>query len=445
MATTKQPYCLIIGGGQGGIALGARLKQLGVPTIIVEKNARAGDSWRNRYRSLVLHDPVWYDHLPYIPFPDNWPVFTPKDKLGDWLEMYVKRDGARIIGHPRSACAPHTTKASQEWTVEVGAKAKRCQLRPKQLVFATGAYGPPNELALAGADEIRGRDLSFEPIRRAASRTRARPASSSAPTALRTTSPRTSGNSAPTVAMLQRSPTTVVRSETLMELGFEALYSEKAVASRASRPRGPISCSPRRPFASCRASRSRSTSEIRKRDAAFYARLAEVRLPIRLRRGRVRTDDEGDAHRLRLLYRRRRLGARRQRRHQGAQRGRNLAGEGPVGRAHGRFRAARRSHCARDRISVDEPRRRADRLGGSGGQRWGNAGGSAPASPTIRARGRASRATCGSRRNSPASGSTAAISTSRAIISLFLALQLKARMEGLPTPVYGLQKVHHKS
>lgn len=73
-----QPYCLIIGGGQGGIAMGARLRQLGVPTIIVEKNPRPGDSWRNRYKSLCLHDPVWYDHLPYIKFPDNWPVFTPK-------------------------------------------------------------------------------------------------------------------------------------------------------------------------------------------------------------------------------------------------------------------------------------------------------------------------------------------------------------------------------
>jgi cation diffusion facilitator CzcD-associated flavoprotein CzcO len=33
---------------------------------------------------------VWYDHLPYIPFPENWPVFAPKDKIGDWLEMYAK-------------------------------------------------------------------------------------------------------------------------------------------------------------------------------------------------------------------------------------------------------------------------------------------------------------------------------------------------------------------
>ncbi len=85
-----QPEVVIIGGGQGGIALGARLRQLGVPTIIIEKNERAGDSWRKRYKSLCLHDPVWYDHLPYLPFPPNWPIFAPKDKLGDWLEMYAK-------------------------------------------------------------------------------------------------------------------------------------------------------------------------------------------------------------------------------------------------------------------------------------------------------------------------------------------------------------------
>src|SRR5215213_895379 len=87
---TRQPYVVIVGGGQGGIGLGARLRQLGVPTIIVERNERPGDSWRNRYKSLCLHDPVWYDHLPYIKFPENWPVFSPKDKIGDWLEMYTR-------------------------------------------------------------------------------------------------------------------------------------------------------------------------------------------------------------------------------------------------------------------------------------------------------------------------------------------------------------------
>jgi putative flavoprotein involved in K+ transport len=90
LGISRQPYCVIVGGGQGGIALAARLRQLDVPTIIIEKNERPGDSWRNRYKSLCLHDPVWYDHLPYLPFPRNWPVFSPKDKIGDWLEMYTK-------------------------------------------------------------------------------------------------------------------------------------------------------------------------------------------------------------------------------------------------------------------------------------------------------------------------------------------------------------------
>jgi putative flavoprotein involved in K+ transport len=73
-----QPYCVIVGGGQGGIALAARLKRLEVPTLIIEKNSRPGDSWRIA-ASLCLHDPVWYDHLPCC--FDHWPVFSPKDKL----------------------------------------------------------------------------------------------------------------------------------------------------------------------------------------------------------------------------------------------------------------------------------------------------------------------------------------------------------------------------
>ena len=87
---TMQPYALVVGGGQGGIALGARLRQLGVPAIVVDKHERPGDQWRKRYKSLCLHDPVWYDHLPYLPFPQNWPVFAPKDKIGDWLEFYTR-------------------------------------------------------------------------------------------------------------------------------------------------------------------------------------------------------------------------------------------------------------------------------------------------------------------------------------------------------------------
>ena len=75
-----------------------RLRELNVPTIVVENNEKPGDSWRKRYKSLCLHDPVWYDHLPKLPFPRNWPVFSPKDKIGDFSGMYSQGDGAQLLG-----------------------------------------------------------------------------------------------------------------------------------------------------------------------------------------------------------------------------------------------------------------------------------------------------------------------------------------------------------
>ena len=135
-----QPEVVIVGGGQGGIALGARLRQLRVPTIIVERNERPGDSWRKRYKSLCLHDPVWYDHLPYIKFPENWPVFSPKDKIGDWLEMYTRVMELNYWSSTEAKSAKYDEEAG-EWVVVVEREGAEITLRPKQLVMATGMSG----------------------------------------------------------------------------------------------------------------------------------------------------------------------------------------------------------------------------------------------------------------------------------------------------------------
>ncbi|KAL9032381.1 MAG: hypothetical protein Q9214_007994 [Letrouitia sp. 1 TL-2023] len=89
MESGHGPAVLILGAGQGGLTMAARLKQLHVETLVIDPNRRVGDNWRKRYRQLVLHDSVWYDHMPYLPFPPSWPKFTPKDKLADWFEYYV--------------------------------------------------------------------------------------------------------------------------------------------------------------------------------------------------------------------------------------------------------------------------------------------------------------------------------------------------------------------
>ena len=47
------PLVLVIGAGQCGLALAARLCRLNISTIVIEKNQRVGDNWRNRYKSYA--------------------------------------------------------------------------------------------------------------------------------------------------------------------------------------------------------------------------------------------------------------------------------------------------------------------------------------------------------------------------------------------------------
>jgi putative flavoprotein involved in K+ transport len=161
LGISQQPYCLIVGGGQGGLALAARLKQLGVPTLIVDALQRPGDGWRRRYRSLCLHDPVWYDHMPYLPFPDQWPIYTPKDKMGDWLEAYASIMELDIWNATTCKRAEFDD-ASKRWTVEVERDGQTITLNPAQLVLATGMSGVPNRPVFEGQDRFRGHCASFQ-------------------------------------------------------------------------------------------------------------------------------------------------------------------------------------------------------------------------------------------------------------------------------------------
>ncbi len=222
-----QPYVVIIGGGQGGIGLGARLRRLGVPTIIAEKNDRPGDSWRNRYKSLCLHDPVWYDHMPYLPFPDDWPVFSPKDKIGDWLECYTKT--MELNYWTRTTCKSATfDDGAKEWEVTVDRDGEEVVLRPKQLVLATGMSAVPNMPDLPGMDGFKG-DLHHSskhpgPDRYAGRKVVVVGSNNSAhdiSAAL--------WEAGADVTMVQRSSTHVVKSDTLMDIGLGDLYSERAV------------------------------------------------------------------------------------------------------------------------------------------------------------------------------------------------------------------------
>jgi putative flavoprotein involved in K+ transport len=151
----SEPQVVIVGAGQGGLSLAARLGQAGIDTLIIERNERIGDSWRKRYHSLVLHDPVWYDHMPYLDFPDNWPVFTPKDKLANWFELYAEAMELNVWTSTELGDVDYNASTGT-WSVTVTRDGETRTLHPHHLVQATGISGLPRVPAFAGVDDFEG-------------------------------------------------------------------------------------------------------------------------------------------------------------------------------------------------------------------------------------------------------------------------------------------------
>ncbi len=440
LGITSQPYTLVIGGGQGGIALGARLRQLGVPALVIDRQPRPGDQWRNRYKSLCLHDPVWYDHLPYLKFPDNWPVFAPKDKIGDWLESYVK-----IMEVPywsnTTATSARWDEADQEWIVEVTRDGHPLTLRPKQLVFATGMSGKANLPSVPGMDVFRG-DVHHSSAHPGPDAYRGKKAVVIG-----------SNNSAfdicgalwendADVTMVQRSSTHIVKSDSLMDIGLGDLYSERALAAGVTTEKADLIFASL-PYRILHEFQIPAYQAMAERDKDFYERLENAGFwhdwgedgsglfMKYLRRGSGYYIDVGAAE---------------------------LVANGDVKLVHGQI-----DHLTEDSVVLADgttlpadvvvfatgygsmngwvadliDRETADRLG----KCWGLG------SDTIKDPGpwEGEQRNMWKPTNVPNLWMHGGNLHQSRHYSLYLALQLKARYEGLDTPVYALQEVHHTS
>ncbi|MEV6923792.1 NAD(P)-binding domain-containing protein [Dactylosporangium sp. NPDC051485] len=151
----SDPDVVVIGAGQGGLTVAANLGLMGVDTLILEKSERVGDGWRKRYHSLVLHDPVWADHLPYMPYPDSWPVYCPKDKIADWFESYASAMELNVWTSAEMTSSAYD-EATGRWTLRVRTPEGEREVHPRDVILATGAAGEPNVPAVAGRDRFGG-------------------------------------------------------------------------------------------------------------------------------------------------------------------------------------------------------------------------------------------------------------------------------------------------
>jgi cation diffusion facilitator CzcD-associated flavoprotein CzcO len=152
----RDPVVLVIGGGQNGLAVAARLAQLEIDTLVVDKYPRIGDNWRVRYHSLALHNQIHVNHLPYMPFPRTWPKYIPKDMLGNWLEMYAEAMQLNCWSNTEFIDGEWDT-AAERWTARLRlADGSERVMHPRHLILSNGTNGIAHIPDLPGLKDFAG-------------------------------------------------------------------------------------------------------------------------------------------------------------------------------------------------------------------------------------------------------------------------------------------------
>ncbi|KAH7906433.1 putative dimethylaniline monooxygenase (N-oxide-forming) [Hygrophoropsis aurantiaca] len=129
---------IILGAGQCGLSVAARLENLGISALIIEKAPRVGDSWRFRYESLQVNTPKSFSHLPYVPFPNDWGQFFLSSDVADHLERYPGTLGLRVVTSSQVVSASYDHK-NGKWIVSLLLKNGPAKtVTSRHLIAATG-------------------------------------------------------------------------------------------------------------------------------------------------------------------------------------------------------------------------------------------------------------------------------------------------------------------
>ena len=138
----ERVHTVVIGAGQAGLSVGYHLARRGIPFVILDANARVGDTWRRRWDSLRLFTPARFDGLVGMPFSGPAHRFPTKDEMADYLEAYAARfalpvrTGARVTS---------LTKEGDRYLVTAG----DLRFEADNVVVAMATYQEPRIPAFA--------------------------------------------------------------------------------------------------------------------------------------------------------------------------------------------------------------------------------------------------------------------------------------------------------
>ncbi|MEV0575548.1 NAD(P)/FAD-dependent oxidoreductase [Streptomyces sp. NBC_01463] len=149
---TEDRPVYVIGGGPGGLAAAAALREQGVRAVVLEKSGDVGASWRRHYDRLHLHTTRRWSALPGLAMPRRFGRWVSRDDVVRYLEKYVEHHGLEVVtGVEVSRIDPAEDGSGWRLTATGGR-----ELTGRAVVVATGYNHTPRIPDWPGRDTFTG-------------------------------------------------------------------------------------------------------------------------------------------------------------------------------------------------------------------------------------------------------------------------------------------------
>ena len=141
---------LIIGAGPAGMGIAARLRKMGIDFEMVEQSQNVGNAWHHHYDRLHLHTVKQLSNLPHLPFPADFPLYVPRERLVEYFDLYAKQFQLKPhFGQTVTA----VKKKGNDWHTTT---ADGTQFQSKNVIVATGVNRVPNIPTWPGQEQFQG-------------------------------------------------------------------------------------------------------------------------------------------------------------------------------------------------------------------------------------------------------------------------------------------------
>lgn len=141
---------LIIGAGPAGLGIAGRLRKAGIDFEIIEKSNNVANAWHHHYDRLHLHTVKQLSHLPHLPFPDDYPLYVPREKIVEYMDNYA----ATFNIQPHfGVTATSVSKKDGEWITTTD---KGQTFQSQNVIIATGVNRVPNIPSWKGQEQFGG-------------------------------------------------------------------------------------------------------------------------------------------------------------------------------------------------------------------------------------------------------------------------------------------------